>query len=41
MYEVPYQPVTVLISADKQVVERWTGLRAEQEIRSALDGLTG
>jgi hypothetical protein len=41
MYEVPYQPVTVLISADKQVVERWTGLRDEQEIRAALDRLTG
>jgi hypothetical protein len=41
MYEVPYQPVTVLISADKQVVERWTGLRDEEEIRAALDRLTG
>jgi hypothetical protein len=40
MYEVPYQPVTLLISADKQVVERWTGLREEQEIRAALDRLS-
>ena len=41
LFAVPYQPVTVLISADKQVVERWTGLRDEQQIRTALDGLTG
>ena len=40
MYEVPYQPVTVLISADKEVVERWTGLRDEHEIRAALDRLS-
>jgi hypothetical protein len=39
-YEVPYQPVTVLISADKQVVERWPGLRDEDEIRAALDRLS-
>ena len=41
LYAVPYQPVTVLIGADKQVVERWTGLRDEQEIRAALDRLSG
>lgn len=40
LYEVPYQPVTVLISADKQVAERWTGLRDEEEIRAALDRLS-
>lgn len=40
-YAVPYQPVTVLIGADKKVVERWTGLRDEQEIRIALDHLSG
>jgi len=40
LYEVPYQPVTVLIGADKQVAERWTGLRDEDEIRAALDRLT-
>jgi hypothetical protein len=38
-YGVPYQPVTVLIAADGTVVEAWDGLRAEAEIRSALDDL--
>ena len=41
LYAVPYQPVTVLIGADKQEVERWTGLRDEQGIRAALDSLSG
>ena len=40
LYEVPYQPVTVLISADKEIVERWPGLRDEGEIRTALDRLS-
>lgn len=39
LYEVPYQPVTVLIAADQTVVESWDGLRAEDEIRSALEEL--
>ncbi len=39
LYGVPYQPVTVLIAEDGTVVESWDGLRAEQEIRSALDAL--
>jgi hypothetical protein len=38
-YGVPYQPVTVLIAADKTVVEAWPGLRSEDEIRAALDNL--
>ncbi|HJQ76917.1 MAG TPA: hypothetical protein VJ948_06600 [Acidimicrobiia bacterium] len=38
-YGVPYQPVTVLIAADRTVVEAWDGLRAEEEIREALDRL--
>lgn len=38
-YGVPYQPVTVLIAADRTVVEAWDGLRAEEEIRSAIDDL--
>jgi hypothetical protein len=38
-YGVPYQPVTVLIAGDDTVVEAWDGLRAEDEIRSALDDL--
>lgn len=40
-YGVPYQPVTVLISADGRVVESWPGMRSEGEIRSSLDALTG
>ena len=39
LYGVPYQPVTVLIAADRTVVEAWDGLRAEDEIRAALDEL--
>lgn len=39
LYGVPYQPVTVLIAADQTVVEAWDGLRAEDEIRAALDDL--
>jgi hypothetical protein len=41
LYAVPYQPVTILIGADQTVVERWTGLREELEIRAALDRLAG
>jgi hypothetical protein len=39
LYGVPYQPVTVLIAADGTVVEAWDGLRAEDQIRAALDEL--
>jgi peroxiredoxin len=39
LYGIPYQPVTVLIAADKTVVESWDGLRPEDEIRAALDSL--
>jgi len=39
LYGVPYQPVTVLIAADGTVVESWDGLRAEEEIRAALEEL--
>ena len=39
LYGVPYQPVTVLIAGDGTVVESWDGLRAEEEIRAALDAL--
>lgn len=41
LYGVPYQPVTVLIAADRTVVEAWPGIRAEADIRSALDDLIG
>jgi hypothetical protein len=39
LYGIPYQPVTVLIAADGTVVEAWDGLRAEADIRMALDEL--
>jgi hypothetical protein len=39
LYGVPYQPVTVLIAADRTIVETWAGLRGEAEIRAALDHL--
>ncbi|MFZ0014652.1 MAG: hypothetical protein WAL25_11130 [Acidimicrobiia bacterium] len=39
LYGVPYQPVTVLIAGDRTVVEAWDGLRAEEDIRAALDNL--
>ena len=38
-YGVPYQPVTILISADKVVVGGWPGLQDEAGIRAALDML--
>jgi hypothetical protein len=31
--------VSVLIAADRTVVEAWDGLRAEDDIRTALDNL--
>lgn len=36
-YGVPYQPVTILISADRVVVGGWPGLQDEAGIRAALD----
>lgn len=41
LYEVPYQPVTVLIGADDTIVESWPGLRDEAEIRQAIENLIG
>ncbi|MCI0677495.1 MAG: TlpA family protein disulfide reductase [Actinobacteria bacterium] len=38
-YGVPYQPVTVLIGADRTVVEAWAGIRPESEIRQAIENL--
>jgi peroxiredoxin len=39
LYGVPYQPVTVLIAADRTVVEAWDGVRSEADLREALDRL--
>lgn len=38
-YGVPYQPVTVVISADKRIVDGWAGARSEAAIRDVLDRL--
>ncbi len=38
-YGVPYQPVSVLIAADKTIFASWAGLRADDEIREAIDAL--
>ena len=38
-YGVPYQPVTVLITADKRVATAWAGVMPEDEIRAQLDDL--
>src|SRR5690606_29912882 len=37
LYQVPYQPVTVLIDTDRTVIEAWAGVRSEDRIRSLLD----
>jgi thiol-disulfide isomerase/thioredoxin len=39
LYGVPYQPVTVLIGADRTVVDAWAGIRAEEGIRQAIEEL--
>lgn len=39
LYGIPYQPVTILITADRMVVEEWAGVRSEQRIRESLDAL--
>jgi hypothetical protein len=39
LYGVPYQPVTVLIAADRTVLDSWPGLRDEVDIRRSLDEL--
>lgn len=39
LYLVPYQPVSVLISSDDVIVDRWFGPVGEQTLRTALDRL--
>ena len=38
-YLIPYQPVSVLISGDDVIVERWFGAVGEAELRAALERL--
>ncbi len=40
-YGVPYQPATVLITADMRVADAWAGALSEEEIRAKLDQLLG
>lgn len=35
-YGIPYQPATILISAEGEIVDRWAGARSESEMRAAL-----
>jgi len=39
LYGVPYQPHTVLITADKTILASWPGAMTEDEIRAQLDAL--
>lgn len=39
LFGVPYQPHTVLIGADKQIVASWPGVRPEAELRAEIEGL--
>ena len=38
-YGVPYQPVTVLITADMRVADAWPGALPEEEMRARIDQL--
>lgn len=38
-YGIPYQPVTVLITADKKVADSWPGMLSEDEIRAKVNQL--
>ena len=40
-YQVFGQPVTYVVSAGGAVVDSWSGLRSESEIRGVLDELAG
>lgn len=40
LFQVPYQPVTILIDTDRQVVDAWAGVRSEDRIRAQLKELT-
>jgi hypothetical protein len=39
LYNVPYQPFTVLISSDDVIVDFWFGALSEGQIRARLDAL--
>jgi hypothetical protein len=39
LFSVPYQPHTVLITADKSVLTSWPGVRIETELRDEIEAL--
>ncbi|MDP2622448.1 MAG: hypothetical protein Q8Q29_01460 [Actinomycetota bacterium] len=39
LYEVPYQPITFLISSDDVIVDMWFGALSEGEIRARVEAL--
>ena len=39
LYLVGYQPVSVLVSSDDVIVDRWFGAVGEEQLRIALDRL--
>lgn len=39
LYQVPYQPHTILITADKESFASWPGVMAEEDLRAQIDGL--
>jgi thiol-disulfide isomerase/thioredoxin len=39
LYNIPFQPVTVLIGSDRRVLEAWAGVRSEDRIRESVDAL--
>jgi hypothetical protein len=41
LYGIPYQPATVLISAEGAIVETWAGARPEEAMRDSIEALIG
>lgn len=39
LYNITYQPMTVLITADRTIFTSWSGVKPEHEIRAILDRL--
>ena len=39
LYRIPYQPVTVLIGADRTIVDKWAGVRPMGEQREVIENL--
>lgn len=39
LYRVPYQPHTILITADKEILTSWPGVMAEADLRTQIEAL--